>query len=162
MKLSVLRSWLMASTGVAVMVAGPAWAQQDSECARQLDQMQEELQQGNVPEQRRGDVQPQQRRDVGIGDGQAVRFGPCSDRSRVVRADDRGSLGCGDERRVEPCRVRHAATLRGRLRPVNSGLTALPPLPRMARDDGCPGRKPGLIGKPVRELLAIPALPPQR
>ena len=57
MKLSVLRSWLMASTGVAVMVAGPAWAQQDSECARQLDQMQEELQQGNVPEQRRGDVQ---------------------------------------------------------------------------------------------------------
>jgi hypothetical protein len=32
----------------------------------------------------------------------------------------------------------------------------------MSRDDGCPGREPGLIGKPVRELLAIPALPPQR
>jgi hypothetical protein len=35
-------------------------------------------------------------------------------------------------------------------------------LPRMARDDRCPGREPGLIGKPVRESLAIPALPPQR
>ena len=55
-------------------------------------------------------------RDVGIGDGRTVRFGPRRDRARVMRADYRGSLGCGGERRVEPCRVRHAATLRGRLR----------------------------------------------
>ena len=101
-------------------------------------------------------------RDVGIGDGRTVGLRPRRNRARVVRADDRGSLGCGGERRVEPCRIRHAATLRGRLRSVKSGLTALPPLPRMTRDDRCPGRKPGLIGKPVRESLAIPALPPQR
>src|SRR5918996_4301043 len=57
MRSSLLRSWLMASAGAVALVAGPAWAQQDSECARQLDQMQDELQQADVAPERRSDVQ---------------------------------------------------------------------------------------------------------
>ena len=57
MRSILLRSWLMASAGVAALSAGPAWAQQDSECARQLDQMQQQLQQPDVPQKRRADIQ---------------------------------------------------------------------------------------------------------
>jgi hypothetical protein len=57
MRFILLRSWLMASAGVAALSAGPALAQQDSECARQLDQMQQQLQQADVPQKRRADVQ---------------------------------------------------------------------------------------------------------
>jgi len=56
----------------------------------------------------------------------------------------------------------HAGTLRPGFKCVNGGLTGLGPLSKMTGDDRCPGREPGLIGKPVRESLAIPALPPQR
>ena len=57
MRSSLLRSWLLASAGAAALAAGPAWAQQDSECARQLDRTQEELQQSDVAADRRADVQ---------------------------------------------------------------------------------------------------------
>jgi PRC-barrel domain len=57
MRQSLLRSWLLASTGAAALVASPAWAQQDSECARQLNQMQEQLKQADVSDERRSDVQ---------------------------------------------------------------------------------------------------------
>jgi len=54
---TLLRRWLMASVGVAALTAAPAFAQQDSECARQLDQMQEELQQRDLSEQRRAEAE---------------------------------------------------------------------------------------------------------
>src|SRR3972149_5170018 len=80
-----------------------------------------------------------------------------------VRAADqfRGGGG-GGERRIQSCRIRHALTLRRNGDAVNGRLTAAALLPTLAPDDRCPGPGPGLIGKPVRESLAIPALPPQR
>ena len=54
---SLLRSWLMASAGAAALIAAPAGAQQDSKCAQQLDQMQDELQQADIEQSRRSDVQ---------------------------------------------------------------------------------------------------------
>jgi sporulation protein YlmC with PRC-barrel domain len=57
MRFILLRSWLMASAGVAALSAGPALAQQDSACARRLDQMQQQLQQPDVPQDRRADIQ---------------------------------------------------------------------------------------------------------
>jgi hypothetical protein len=57
MRSSLIRSWLMASAGVAALSAGPAWAQQDAGCAERLDQMDRQLEQADVGEQRRADVQ---------------------------------------------------------------------------------------------------------
>jgi hypothetical protein len=57
MRSSLVRSWLMASTSIAVLSATPALAQQDSACAQKLDRVQQSLQQADVPEQRRSDVQ---------------------------------------------------------------------------------------------------------
>jgi hypothetical protein len=57
MRSSLIRSWLMASAGVVALSAGPALAQQDGQCAQRLDQMERQLQQADVAEQRRADVQ---------------------------------------------------------------------------------------------------------
>jgi hypothetical protein len=102
------------------------------------------------------------RRQVGIRHGRAVGLRPGRPLTLVMLTDQPCGFGCGGQRRVEPPRIRHPGTLRGSDARVNCGLTDPPPLPRMTRDDRCPGCEPGLIGKPVRETIAIPALPPQR
>ena len=57
MRASLIRSWLMTSTSIAVLSATPAFAQQDTACAQKLDRVQQSLQQADVSEQRRSDVQ---------------------------------------------------------------------------------------------------------
>ncbi len=53
-----------------------------------------------------------------------------------------------------------ARTVIGARRFVNGRLTASGPLPTLAGDDRCPGREPGLIGKPVQRVARHPGTAP--
>ena len=52
-----LRGLLLAGSGLALMSAGPAFAQQSQDCPQQLDQIEQQMAQADLSQDRQNDIQ---------------------------------------------------------------------------------------------------------
>ena len=57
MRMSGMRGLLLASTGVALFLSGPALAQQQQDCTQELDRIEERLAQAELEQDRLSDIE---------------------------------------------------------------------------------------------------------